>query len=63
MLVKNFQNIIYFSVHCQFVAEKLVLVLQISDATAKIAARFEITGPFNIQFLVKENDVKVWFTC
>ena len=27
--------------------------------TAKIAKRFEISGPFNIQFLVRDSDVKV----
>ena len=34
-------------------------LLQIKEATRKIASEFEITGPFNIQFLVKENDVRV----
>ncbi|XP_041374457.1 carbamoyl-phosphate synthase [ammonia], mitochondrial-like [Gigantopelta aegis] len=31
----------------------------IRGATSKIAKKFEISGPFNIQFLVKDNDVKV----
>ncbi len=32
---------------------------RISEIAAKIAAALKITGPFNIQFLAKENDVKV----
>lgn len=34
------------------------------SATQKIAKTFEISGPFNTQFLVKGNDVMVsyWFT-
>ncbi|PVD34846.1 hypothetical protein C0Q70_06125 [Pomacea canaliculata] len=31
----------------------------IKEATRCIAAKFEITGPFNIQFLVKDTDVQV----
>ncbi|KAL8579386.1 hypothetical protein ACOMHN_026751 [Nucella lapillus] len=31
----------------------------IKEATAKIASKFEMTGPFNIQFLVKDNEVQV----
>ncbi|KAK7113318.1 hypothetical protein V1264_012626 [Littorina saxatilis] len=31
----------------------------IKDATRKIASKFEITGPFNIQYLVKDSDVRV----
>lgn len=31
----------------------------IKEATRRIAAKFEITGPFNIQFLVKDSDVRV----
>ncbi|XP_076451011.1 carbamoyl-phosphate synthase [ammonia], mitochondrial-like [Babylonia areolata] len=31
----------------------------VREATKKIASKFEITGPFNIQFLVKDNDVQV----
>ncbi|KAK7507745.1 hypothetical protein BaRGS_00000710 [Batillaria attramentaria] len=31
----------------------------IKEATRKIASKFEITGPFNIQFLVKDSDVRV----
>ena len=32
---------------------------QIKDYTRKIAQRFEITGPLNMQFLVKGDEVKV----
>jgi carbamoyl-phosphate synthase (ammonia) len=32
---------------------------KVKEVTRKIAARFEITGPMNLQFLVKDNDVKV----
>ena len=35
-------------------------IQRVKDATAKIAAKFEISGPMNIQFLVKGEDVKVW---
>ena len=38
---------------------KCVTLLQIKEATRKIASKFEITGPFNIQFLVKDGDVQV----
>ncbi|XP_055959213.1 carbamoyl-phosphate synthase [ammonia], mitochondrial [Patella vulgata] len=31
----------------------------IRDITRKIGKRFEISGPFNMQFLVKDNDVKI----
>jgi len=36
----------------------------VKTATQKIAKTFEISGPFNTQFLVKGNDVMVsyWFT-
>ena len=37
----------------------LTPVLQVRDVTAKIAQRFQISGPFNIQFLAKDNDIKV----
>lgn len=32
---------------------------QVKTATRKIAQAFEISGPFNTQFLVKGNDVMV----
>ena len=32
---------------------------RIKNITRKIASEFEITGPFNIQFIAKDNDVKV----
>ncbi|CAG5119185.1 unnamed protein product [Candidula unifasciata] len=31
----------------------------VKDVTARIASRFAITGPFNIQFLARDSDVKV----
>ena len=43
-------------------ASYLVFVLhysQVKSATRKIAKAFEISGPFNTQFLVKGNDVMV----
>lgn len=35
------------------------LNLKVKIATRKIAQAFEISGPFNTQFLVKGNDVMV----
>ena len=32
---------------------------RVKNITKKIASEFEITGPFNIQFIAKDNDVKV----
>jgi carbamoyl-phosphate synthase large subunit len=32
---------------------------RVKNITRKIASEFEITGPFNIQFIAKDNDVKV----
>ncbi|KAJ8017700.1 Carbamoyl-phosphate synthase [ammonia], mitochondrial [Holothuria leucospilota] len=32
---------------------------KIKYATQKVAARFQISGPFNMQFVAKENNVKV----
>ena len=32
---------------------------KVKDATRKIAKKFEITGPFNIQFLNKDSEVMV----
>lgn len=32
---------------------------KVREATRKIAARFEISGPFNCQFLAKDNNVMV----
>lgn len=37
----------------------IVLLIQVKDATRKIAKAFAISGPFNVQFLVKGNDVLV----
>ena len=34
-------------------------IYQIREATRKIAKKFNITGPMNMQFLVKDNDVLV----
>ena len=44
-----------------FPAQKLYVetVRRIKKVAARIAAELHITGPFNIQFLAKENDVKV----
>ena len=35
------------------------IVQQVKDATAKIAKRFQITGPFNMQFLAKDDQAMV----
>jgi carbamoyl-phosphate synthase large subunit len=35
------------------------LYFEEKNITRKIASEFEITGPFNIQFIAKDNDVKV----
>ena len=45
----------------QFPPQKLYVetVRRIKKIAKKIAAALEITGPFNIQFLAKENDIKV----
>ena len=34
-------------------------IARIEEATRKIAAALNITGPFNIQFIAKDNDIKV----
>lgn len=34
-------------------------ILQVKEATRKIAERFNISGPFNTQFLAKNNDIMV----
>ena len=34
-------------------------MLQVREATRAIAKRFAITGPFNIQFLSKDNKIMV----
>ena len=34
-------------------------VTQIEDATSKIANALNVTGPFNIQFIAKDNEIKV----
>ena len=36
-------------------------IQKIKHAGDKIAEKFEITGPFNLQFLVKDDDVLVSF--
>ena len=36
-----------------------VTVLKIEDATRKIADALNVTGPFNIQFIAKDNEIKV----
>ncbi|CAL1529066.1 unnamed protein product [Lymnaea stagnalis] len=41
----------------QTIQEEALVVIK--DVTAKIAKRFAISGPFNIQFLVRDSDVKV----
>ncbi|KAK3751959.1 hypothetical protein RRG08_046231 [Elysia crispata] len=41
----------------QTIQEEALAIVR--DVTAKIAKRFEISGPFNIQFLVRDSDVKV----
>jgi carbamoyl-phosphate synthase/aspartate carbamoyltransferase len=38
-------------------------VAKCSEATAKIAFALNITGPFNIQFIAKNNDIKVCHSC
>ncbi len=45
----------------QFPPQKLYVetMRRIKKVTAKIAAALEISGPFNIQFLAKNNDIKV----
>lgn len=35
-------------------------VKKIEDATRKIAYALNVTGPFNIQFIAKNNQIKVW---
>ena len=42
-----------------FFTQALFLQAIIRDYTARIAKKFEITGPFNTQFLVKDTDVNV----
>lgn len=42
---------------CVFVCSSFITKVKI--ATQKIAQAFEISGPFNTQFLVKGNDVMV----
>ena len=37
----------------------LLFPSQIREATRRIAETFEITGPLNIQFIVKDDNVKV----
>ena len=37
----------------------LVFLSQVKEITKKIAERFQISGPFNIQFLAKGNDILV----
>ncbi|KAI5866645.1 carbamoyl-phosphate synth [Durotheca rogersii] len=34
-------------------------IQRIEEATQKIAAKLNVTGPFNIQFIAKDNDIKV----
>ncbi|KAI1394073.1 carbamoyl-phosphate synth [Hypoxylon trugodes] len=34
-------------------------IRRIEEATQKIAAKLNVTGPFNIQFIAKDNDIKV----
>lgn len=34
-------------------------IRRIEEATRKIGARLNVTGPFNIQFIAKDNDIKV----
>ncbi|KAI1143045.1 carbamoyl-phosphate synth [Hypoxylon sp. FL0543] len=34
-------------------------IQRIEEATRKIAAKLNVTGPFNIQFIAKDNDIKV----
>ncbi|KAK0067220.1 carbamoyl-phosphate synthase [ammonia] mitochondrial [Biomphalaria pfeifferi] len=41
----------------QTIQEEAIAIIK--DVTAKIAKRFAISGPFNIQFLVRDTDVKV----
>ena len=36
-------------------------IQRIKDVGKKVAEKFEITGPFNLQFLVKGNQILVWF--
>lgn len=43
----------YYVCMCSF------FVTKVKIATRKIAQAFEISGPFNTQFLVKGNDVMV----
>ncbi|GFO26739.1 carbamoyl-phosphate synthase [ammonia], mitochondrial-like [Plakobranchus ocellatus] len=41
----------------QTIQEEALAIVR--DVTARIAQRFEISGPFNIQFLIRDSDVKV----
>ncbi|KAI1828137.1 pyrABCN [Xylaria intraflava] len=34
-------------------------IMRIEEATRKIGAKLNVTGPFNIQFIAKDNDIKV----
>lgn len=38
---------------------ELTTIRRIEEATRKIGAALNITGPFNIQFIAKDNDIKV----
>lgn len=72
-MLKDIDDIIVNAVHKQWChtdiwlpASALLLLtyifsgnFQIKTATRKIAKAFEISGPFNTQFLVKGNDVMV----
>lgn len=45
---------------CRFMLDFFFLpVIKVKIAVRKIAQAFEISGPFNTQFLVKGNDVMV----
>lgn len=37
----------------------LTVCFQVKEATRKIAEKFNISGPFNTQFLAKNNDIMV----
>lgn len=47
------------NIYCIYDCILFFLCPQVKIATRKIAQAFEISGPFNTQFLVKGNDVMV----
>lgn len=51
----NYSEMYHFMLHFFFFPP----VIKVKIAVRKIAQAFEISGPFNTQFLVKGNDVMV----